>query len=42
MEASELLNRINSNKAPMIIDPRSGREFKGGHIRSAVNARKKI
>jgi hydroxyacylglutathione hydrolase len=38
MQASELLQRIRSNSAPLIIDPRSEIEFKGGHIPGAVNA----
>jgi hydroxyacylglutathione hydrolase len=38
MQASELLQRIKSNRAPVIIDPRSEIEFKGGHIPGAVNA----
>jgi hydroxyacylglutathione hydrolase len=38
MLASELLQRIRSNSAPLIIDPRSEIEFRGGHIPGAVNA----
>jgi hydroxyacylglutathione hydrolase len=38
MLASELLQRIQSNSAPLIIDPRSEIEFQGGHIPGAVNA----
>jgi hydroxyacylglutathione hydrolase len=38
MLASELLQRIRSNSAPLIIDPRSEIEFQGGHIPGAVNA----
>ena len=38
MQASELLQRINAKSAPVIIDPRSPMEFKGGHIPGAVNA----
>ncbi len=38
MQASELLQRIESNRAPVIIDPRSEIEFKRGHIPGAVNA----
>jgi phage shock protein E len=38
MQASELLKRIESNSAPVIIDPRSESEFKRGHIPGAVNA----
>jgi rhodanese-related sulfurtransferase len=37
MQASELLQRIKSNTAPMIIDPRSEIEFKRGHIPGAIN-----
>jgi hydroxyacylglutathione hydrolase len=38
MQASELLQRIKSNNAPVIIDPRSEMEFKRGHIPGAINA----
>jgi len=38
MQANELLRRITSNSAPVIIDPRSPAEFKGGHIPGAINA----
>jgi phage shock protein E len=38
MQASELLQRITSNSAPVIIDPRSEIEFKSGHIPGAINA----
>jgi rhodanese-related sulfurtransferase len=38
MQANELLRRITSNSAPVIIDPRSPGEFKGGHIPGAINA----
>jgi len=38
MQASELLQRIESKSAPVIIDPRSEMEFKRGHIPGAVNA----
>ena len=38
MLAIELLQRIRSNSAPLIIDPRSELEFQGGHIPGAVNA----
>jgi hypothetical protein len=31
MQASELLQRIESKSAPLIIDPRSEIEFKRGH-----------
>jgi rhodanese-related sulfurtransferase len=37
MEASELLQRIESNQAPLIIDTRSEIEFKRGHIKGAIN-----
>ena len=38
MQTSELLHRIESNSAPVIIDARTGIEFKRGHIPGAVNA----
>jgi hydroxyacylglutathione hydrolase len=38
MLASELFQRIKSNSAPAIIDPRSEIEFKRGHIPGAINA----
>ena len=38
MQASELTQRINSNSAPVVIDARSGFEFKRGHIRGAIHA----
>ena len=38
MQASELLQRIQSKSAPVIIDPRSEIEFKRGHIPGAINA----
>jgi hydroxyacylglutathione hydrolase len=38
MKASELTQRINSNSAPVVIDARSGLEFKRGHIRGAIHA----
>jgi phage shock protein E len=37
MEASELLERIKSNRAPIIIDERTPIEFKRGHIPGAIN-----
>jgi rhodanese-related sulfurtransferase len=37
MQANELLQRITSNKAPVLIDPRSPGEFKRGHIPGALN-----
>jgi rhodanese-related sulfurtransferase len=38
MKATELLQRIESKNAPLIVDPRSEVEFKKGHIPGAVNA----
>ena len=38
MEARELLQRIESNRAPLVIDARSEIEFKRGHIKGAINA----
>jgi len=38
MEANELLKRIESKSAPVIIDPRSEIEFKRGHLPGAINA----
>jgi len=38
MKATELLERIASNDAPLIIDARSELEFRSGHIPGAVNA----
>jgi rhodanese-related sulfurtransferase len=38
MEANELLRRIQSHIAPVIVDPRSEFEFKRGHIPGAINA----
>ena len=38
MKANELLKRIESKSAPVIIDPRSETEFKRGHIPGAINA----
>jgi hydroxyacylglutathione hydrolase len=38
MQAEELLRRIKSNNAPVILDTRSEMEFKGGHIPGAINA----
>jgi hydroxyacylglutathione hydrolase len=37
MQASELLQRIESNRAPLVIDTRSEFEFKRGHIKGAIN-----
>jgi hydroxyacylglutathione hydrolase len=38
MKADELLRRIESKTAPVIVDPRSELEFKRGHIPGAINA----
>jgi rhodanese-related sulfurtransferase len=38
MKRDELLQRIQSNNAPLLVDPRSELEFKRGHIPGAVNA----
>jgi phage shock protein E len=38
MKANELLKRIESKSAPVIIDPRSEIEFRRGHIPGAINA----
>ena len=38
MQATELLQRIKSNNAPVIVDARSPIEFKRGHIPGAINA----
>ena len=38
MQASDLLQRITSNNAPVIVDARSPVEFKRGHIQGAINA----
>jgi hydroxyacylglutathione hydrolase len=38
MKATELMQRIESKSAPLIVDPRSEVEFKKGHIPGAVNA----
>jgi hydroxyacylglutathione hydrolase len=38
MKATELLQRIESKSAPVIVDPRSELEFKKGHLPGAVNA----
>jgi rhodanese-related sulfurtransferase len=37
MKASELLQRIESKAAPVIVDPRSTVEFARGHIPGAIN-----
>ena len=38
MQASELLRRIQSNGAPVVVDTRSEFEFRRGHIPGAINA----
>jgi rhodanese-related sulfurtransferase len=38
MKAKELLKRIESKKAPVTIDARTGIEFKRGHVPGAINA----
>ena len=38
IKANDLLKRIESKNAPVIIDPRSEMEFKKGHIPGAINA----
>jgi hydroxyacylglutathione hydrolase len=38
MQASELLQRIESNRAPLVVDARSEVEFKRGHIKGSINA----
>jgi rhodanese-related sulfurtransferase len=38
MKAKELLKRIESKSAPVIIDARTGIEFKRGHVPGAINA----
>ena len=38
MQANELLRRIQSNTAPVVVDTRSEFEFKRGHIPGAINA----
>jgi len=37
MRASELLQRIESKRAPLIVDARSEAEFKRVHVKGAVN-----
>jgi rhodanese-related sulfurtransferase len=37
MQANELLQRIESGKAPLVIDTRSEFEFNRGHIKGALN-----
>jgi hydroxyacylglutathione hydrolase len=38
MQASELLRRVQSNNAPVVVDTRSEFEFGRGHIPGAINA----
>ncbi|MGD0277414.1 MAG: rhodanese-like domain-containing protein [Syntrophales bacterium] len=38
MKASELVKRIKKNRAPLIIDTRTGIEFRRGHIPGAIHA----
>jgi hydroxyacylglutathione hydrolase len=38
MKATKLLKRIESKTAPVILDARTGIEFKRGHIPGAINA----
>jgi len=38
MKRDELLQRIQSNNAPLLVDPRSETEYRRGHIPGAVNA----
>ena len=38
MQASELVERIKSNNAPVVVDTRSEFEFGRGHIPGAINA----
>lgn len=38
MQAKTLLQRIKENKAPVIVDVRSGGEYAGGHIAGALHA----
>ena len=38
MKANELLKRIESKHAPVIIDARTGLEFKRGHVPGAIHA----
>ena len=38
MKARELLKRIESKRAPVVIDARTGIEFKRGHVPGAINA----
>jgi rhodanese-related sulfurtransferase len=38
MQATELVERMKSNKAPVVVDTRSEFEFRRGHIPGAINA----
>lgn len=38
MQARELLRRMKTKQPPIILDVRTGDEFKGGHIPGAVHA----
>lgn len=38
MKANELLKRIQSKSSPVIIDARTGIEFKRGHVPGAIHA----
>jgi len=38
MKANELMKRIKSKRAPVVIDVRTGIEFKRGHVPGAINA----
>ena len=38
MKANELLKRIQSKSAPVVLDVRTGIEFKRGHVPGAINA----
>lgn len=38
MQAQELARKIKSEKSPMVLDARSGFEYRSGHIPGAVHA----
>jgi rhodanese-related sulfurtransferase len=38
MKANDLLKRIESKSATLIVDARTGIEFKRGHVPGAINA----
>jgi hydroxyacylglutathione hydrolase len=38
MKANELLKRIEAQSPPVIVDARTGIEFKRGHVPGAINA----